>query len=344
MGLDNVYHILEVFMAKVRVGINGFGRIGRMVMREGFDDLDIVGINCLMTPETTAHLLKWDSVHGKYKYDVEACEGGIIVNGKSIKLFSDRNPENIPWKDWGVDLVFECTGAFKKKEDIEKHMKAGAKKVMVSAPAPGADFTVVYGVNENEVDKENHNIISNASCTTNCLAPLVKVLNDKLGVEHGLMTTIHSYTNDQKILDGPHSDLRRARAAGENMIPTTTGAAKTVGKILPEMAGKIDGFAIRVPTPNVSLVDFTFTSKKSTSIAEVNQVLEDASKNQFKGIIEFEKEPLVSRDFGGRTASSMVDSQSTMVMGSNMVKVVSWYDNEAGFSKRMVDLAKYWLG
>jgi len=331
-------------MSKVRVGINGFGRIGRMVFREGFDDLDIVGINCLMTPEQTAHLLKWDSSHGKFKYEVEATDTGIVVNGKSIKIYGDRNPENIPWKDWGVDLVMECTGAFKKKEDIEKHMKAGAKKVMVSAPAPGADFTVVFGVNEGEVDKEKHNILSNASCTTNCLAPLVKVLNDKLGVEQGLMTTVHSYTNDQRILDGPHKDPRRARTAAENMIPTTTGAAKTVGKILPEMEGKIDGFAIRVPTPNVSLVDFTFTSKKPVDVNAVNKVLEEASLGDFKGIIEFEKEPLVSRDFMGRTASSLVDAQSTMVMGSNMVKVVSWYDNEAGFSKRMVDLAKYWLG
>jgi len=331
-------------MSKVRVGINGFGRIGRMVFREGFDDLDIVGINCLMTPEQTAHLLKWDSSHGKYKYDVEPTDTGIVVNGKSIKIYGDRNPENIPWKEWGVDLVMECTGAFKKKEDIEKHMKAGAKKVMISAPAPGADFTVVYGVNENEVDKEKHSILSNASCTTNCLAPLVKVLNDKLGVEQGLMTTIHSYTNDQRILDGPHKDPRRARTAAENMIPTTTGAAKTVGKILPEMEGKIDGFAIRVPTPNVSLVDFTFTSKKPTDVNAVNKILEEAALGDFKNIIEFEKEPLVSRDFMGRSASSMVDAQSTMVMGSNMVKVVSWYDNEAGFSKRMVDLANYWLG
>lgn len=331
-------------MSKVRVGINGFGRIGRMVFRQGFDDLDIVGINCLMTPEQTAHLLKWDSSHGKYKYDIEAADDGIVVNGKKVKLYSDRDPANIPWKEWGVDLVMECTGAFKKKEDLEKHIKAGARKVMVSAPAPGADFTVVYGVNQKEVDKEKHNVISNASCTTNCLAPLVKVLNDELGVEHGLMTTIHSYTNDQSILDGPHKDPRRARTAAENMIPTTTGAAKTVGKILPEMEGKIDGFAIRVPTPNVSLVDFTFTSKKSTDVETVNKILENAAHGDFKGIIEFEKEPLVSRDFMGRPASSMVDAQSTMVMGKNMVKVVSWYDNEAGFSKRMVDLAKYWLG
>jgi len=331
-------------MSKVRVGINGFGRIGRMVFREGFDDLDIVGINCLMTPQETAHLLKWDSSHGKYKYDVEATDDGIVVNGKSIKLNSDRDPENIPWKEWGVDLVMECTGAFKKKEDLQKHIKAGAKKVMVSAPAPGAEFTVVYGVNEKELNKEKHTIISNASCTTNCLAPLVKVLNDTLGVEKGLMTTIHSYTNDQCILDGSHKDPRRARTAAENMIPTTTGAAKTVGKILPEMEGKIDGFSIRVPTPNVSLVDFTFTSKKSTDVAAVNKILEDAANGDFKGIIEFEKEPLVSRDFMGRIASSSVDADCTMVMGGNMVKVVSWYDNEVGFSKRMVDLAQYWLG
>lgn len=331
-------------MAKVRVGINGFGRIGRMVMRKGFDELDVVGINCLMTPEATAHMLKWDSIHGPYKYDVEACEGGIVVNGKTIKLSSHRNPEEIPWKEWGVDLVFECTGAFKSKEDINKHITAGAKKVMVSAPAPGADFTVVYGVNEDQVDKEKHTILSNASCTTNCLAPLVQILNEKIGIEKGLMTTIHSYTNDQRVLDGPHKDLRRARAAGENIIPTTTGAAKTVGKILPEMEGKIDGFSIRVPTPNVSLVDFTFTSENKTSLKEVNEILEEASTGKYKGIIAFEKSPLVSRDFMTRSESSIVDAQSTMVIGSNMVKVVSWYDNEAGFSKRMVDLANYWLG
>lgn len=329
-------------MAKVRVGVSGLGRIGQMVVKKGFEDLDIVGINCLSTPEEAAHSLKWDSVHGKLPYDIEATKDGLIINGKSVRLYADRNPENIPWGEWGVDLVFECTGAFKKKEDFEKHLKAGAKKVMISAPSPGAEFTVVYGVNHTEVKKEQ-SIISNASCTTNCLAPMVKVLNEKLGIEKGLMTTVHSYTNDQRILDGVHKDPRRARAAAMSMIPTTTGAAKTVGKILPELEGKIDGFAVRVPTPNVSLVDFTFTSKKSTDIAEVNKILEDASKGSLKGILSFETEPLVSTDFNGRKESSMIDADSTMVMGTNLVKVVSWYDNETGFSSRMVDLAKYWM-
>lgn len=332
-------------MAKLRVGINGFGRIGRAVFREAFEDeVEIVGINALMTPETVAHLLKWDSIHGPFDGDVEALEKGIKVNGQSVKLFSDKNPENIPWKDWGVDMVFECTGAFKEKEDFEKHIKAGAKRVMISAPAPGAEFTVVYGVNHTELDKENHKIVSNASCTTNCLAPIVQVLNDKIGIEQGLMTTIHSYTNDQRILDGAHNDLRRARAAAESIIPTTTGAAKTVGKIIPELAGKIDGFSVRVPTPNVSLVDFTFTAKKDTSVSEVNEILKAAALGDYSGVLSYETAPLVSRDYLGRTESSMIDAPSTMVMGTKLVKVVAWYDNEIGFSKRMVDLATYWAG
>lgn len=334
-------------MAKVRVGINGFGRIGRTVFRAAFsehsDEIEVVGINALMTSESCAHLLKWDSVHGPYNEEVRVFDGGLKVNDHSVRLFSDKNPENIPWKDWGVDVVLECTGAFKKKEDFLKHIKAGAKKVLVSAPAEGAEFTVVYGVNHKEKDLSKFDIISNASCTTNCLAPVVKVLNDKLGVEMGLMTTVHSYTNDQRVLDGPHSDLRRARAAAESIIPTTTGAAKTVGKILPELEGKIDGFSVRVPTPNVSLVDFTFTSKKGTSVKEVNEILKDAAKGEYKNILAVEEEPLVSRDFFGRPESSIVDMPSTMVMGSNMIKVVSWYDNEFGFSERMLDLAKYWM-
>lgn len=342
-------------MAKVRIGINGFGRIGRTVFRAAFsehsDEIEVVGINALMTKETGAHLLKWDSVHGPFKEDVQVFDGGvngnasggIKVNDQSINFFSDKNPENIPWKDWGVDVVMECTGAFKKKEDFLKHIKAGAKKVLVSAPAPGADFTVVYGVNHEEKDLSEFNVLSNASCTTNCLAPLVKVLNEKLGVESGLMTTVHSYTNDQRVLDGPHSDLRRARAAAESIIPTTTGAAKTVGKILPELEGKIDGFSVRVPTPNVSLVDFTFNSKNETSVKEVNEILKEASQGEYKNILAAEEQPLVSRDFFGRPESSIVDLPSTMVMGEKMVKVVSWYDNEYGFSERMLDLVKFWM-
>lgn len=328
-------------MSKLRVGINGFGRIGRTVFRAGYDDLEIVGINALMSPKTSAHLLKWDSVLGPYNKSVLSGETGFLVDDKNVKIFGDKNPENIPWGDWGVDVVFECTGAFKKREDIEKHIKAGAKKVLVSAPAEGADFTVVYGVNHKGVTSD-HKILSNASCTTNCLAPLAKVLNDSVGIEQGLMTTIHSYTNDQRVLDGAHKDLRRARAAAESMIPTTTGAAKTVGKILPELEGKIDGFSVRVPTPNVSLVDFTFTAKKSASEKDINQILTEASKGEMKNILGVEEAPLVSRDFMGRPESSIVDLPSTMVVGTKMIKVVAWYDNEFGFSKRMVDLANYW--
>ncbi len=328
-------------MSKLRVGVNGFGRIGRTVFRAGFDELDFVGLNALMSPKTSAHLLKWDSVLGPFGKEVSHTENAIQVGDKSVKLFGDKNPENIPWGEWGVDVVFECTGAFKKREDIEKHLKAGAKKVVVSAPAEGADFTVVYGINHKGITKEQK-ILSNASCTTNCLAPLAKVLNNSLGIESGLMTTIHSYTNDQRILDSNHKDLRRARAAAESIIPTTTGAAKTVGKILPELEGKIDGFSVRVPTPNVSLVDFTFTSKKSASVKDVNQLLTEASRGELKGVLAVEEAPLVSRDFMGRSESSIVDLASTMVIGTNMIKVVSWYDNEFGFSKRMVDLANFW--
>jgi glyceraldehyde 3-phosphate dehydrogenase len=264
------------------------------------------------------------------------------VDGQKVMWSECKDPAEIPWKAWGVDIVLECTGAFKKKSDFEKHIQAGAKRVLVSAPADGADFTVVYGVNHEQYDAKNHYIVSNASCTTNCLAPLVKVLHESFGIEKGLMTTIHSYTNDQRILDGNHSDLRRARAAAMSMIPTTTGAAKTVGKILPEMEGRIDGFSVRVPTPNVSLVDFTFESKKKVSIEEVNGSLIKASETKaFKGILNVEHAPLVSIDFNGNTASSTVDLLSTMVMGENMVKVVSWYDNEIGFSKRMLDMLEY---
>lgn len=329
-------------MGKVRVGITGFGRIGRVLFRLGFDDLEIVAINNMDSLEGAAHLLKYDSSHGIYKHDVKTEGNNLIVNGKSIKYTSTKNPAEIPWQDLGVDLVLECTGAFKKKEDFMLHIeKGGAKRVMVSAPAPGADLTVVYGINHQNYDPSKHHVISNASCTTNCLAPVAKVLNDSFGIESGLMTTIHSYTNDQRILDAAHSDIRRARSAAISMIPTTTGAAKAVGMVLPELAGKIDGTSIRVPTPNVSLVDLTFVSKKDVTIESINQALTTASQTSLKGVLAVEPKELVSVDFNGNTYSSIIDLESTMVIGNRTAKVMSWYDNESGFSKRMVDLAQY---
>ena len=328
-------------MAKIRVGINGLGRIGRQVFRLAFKEFDIVGVNGLMSAHEMAHLLKYDSVHGVSDWSFEAHEKSLNIEDQKIPLSQEKDPEKIPWKDWGADFVFECTGAFKSKEDLEKHLRSGAKNVLVSAPVPGAQFTVVYGVNHESYDSASHRIVSNASCTTNCLAPLALVLNDKLGIKKGLMTTIHSYTNDQCILDGTHKDLRRARSAAVSMIPTTTGAAKTVGKILPELEGRIDGFSIRVPTPNVSLVDFTFESETNTSIQEVNKFLKQASETSLKGILGFEESPLVSSDYNGCLNSSTVDALSTMVMKQNMVKVVSWYDNEIAFSKRMIDMVEY---
>lgn len=327
-------------MSKLRVGINGFGRIGRVLFRAGFEKLDIVAINSLDSIEGDAHLLKYDSAHGIFNADVAVKDNQLVVNGKGIHMSKTRNPKEIPWKDWGVDVVLECTGAFKNKEDFMAHIDAGAKRVLVSGPAEkGADITMVYGINHESYDPAKHHVISNASCTTNCLAPLAKVLNDTFGVEHGTMMTIHSYTNDQKILDAAHKDIRRARAAAVSMIPTTTGAAKNVGLVLPELQGKIDGISVRVPTPNVSLVDFTFTSKKDVTIEEVNSALIKASEGALKGILAVEKNELVSVDFNGNKHSSIVDLASTMVIGKRMVKVLSWYDNETGFSNRMVDVA-----
>lgn len=330
-------------MAKPRVGINGFGRIGRILFRAGFEKLDIVGINDLSSPEEAAHLLKYDSTHGRFKGEVKAGSDFISVNDKKISYSKTKDPAQIPWKNWEVDIVLECTGAFKGKEDFVKHISAGAKKVLVSAPADGVDMTVVYGINHESYNSKSHNVISNASCTTNCLAPLVRVLNDKFGIDHGLMTTIHSYTLDQRILDASHKDLRRARAAALSMIPTTTGAAKAVGLVLPELKGRIDGISIRVPTPNVSLVDFNFTAKKELTKDAINMALEEAAKTNLKGILAVEKDPLVSTDFNGNPHSSIVDLQSTMVTGSKMAKVFSWYDNEFGFSNRMVDMALFMM-
>lgn len=327
---------------KLKVGINGFGRIGRVFFRQAFEELDIVGINSLDSVKGIAHLLKYDSSHGIFAADVSYDENNLIVNGKKIPVSKTKNPAEIPWKAWGAELVMECTGAFKKREDFALHLQAGAKKVMVSAPADGSDLTVVYGINSESYDPAKHHIVSNASCTTNCLAPVAKVLNDKFGIENGVMTTIHSYTNDQRILDASHSDLRRARSAAVSMIPTTTGAAKAVGLVLPELKGKLDGISIRVPTPNVSLVDLTFNSKSDLDKKAINEALTAAAQSgALKGILAVEEQELVSIDFNGNTHSSIVDLASTMVMGSRMAKVFSWYDNETGFSTRMVDLAKF---
>lgn len=326
---------------KLRVGINGFGRIGRIIFREGFDDIEIVGINSGGTADSLAHLLKYDSTHGIYEKDVSADANHLIIDGKKIPFTSHMEPDKIPWKDWEVDIVFECTGAFKSKDEVVKHLHAGAKRVLVSAPFDPADLTVVYGVNHQSYDPALHAVVSNASCTTNCLAPVAKVLHEKFKILNGTMTTIHSYTNDQRILDAGHNDKRRARTAATSMIPTTTGAAKAVGKVLPALAGKVDGLSIRVPTPNVSLVDFTFTSESDMSIESINTALIEASKDSLKGVLACEKAPLVSVDFNGNPASSIVDLPSTMVIGSRMAKVLSWYDNEVGFSNRMIDMAKY---
>lgn len=328
-------------MKKVRVGINGFGRIGRLVFRAGFEHVDVVGINNLGDVKGAAHLLKFDSTHGRYGKSVAHDEKNLIVDGKKIPMTAIKNPAEIPWKDWGCDVVLECTGAFKGKDDFMKHIQGGAKRVLVSAPADGADLTVVYGINHASYDPSKHQVLSNASCTTNCLAPVAKVLHETFGIENGLMTTVHSYTNDQQVLDAFHKDLRRARAAALSMIPTTTGAAKAVGLVLPELKGKIDGVSVRVPTPNVSLVDLVVRTTKPVTIDSVNDALKKASEASLKGVLGVEAEPLVSSDFNGDIRSSVVDLSSTMVMGSNMAKVFSWYDNEMGFSNRMIDVVKY---
>jgi len=323
-----------------RIGINGFGRIGRCVLRAGWKnpDLEFVGINDLTDAATLAHLLKYDSVHGTFSAKVKAVDDAIVVGGKKIRVLSVRDPAELPWKKLRADVVFECTGLFRDKAKAEAHRKAGAKKVIISAPAKGEDLTVVMGVNDDKYNPKKHHILSSASCTTNCLAPVAKVLNDTFGIEKGLMTTIHSYTNDQRILDLPHKDLRRARAAAVSMIPTTTGAAKAVGLVLPELQGKLDGFSIRVPTPNVSVVDLVAVLKKEVTVEKVNKALKKAASGKMKGILSFCEEPLVSMDFNGNTHSSIVDASLTTVMDGNMVKVISWYDNETGFSHRMIDL------
>lgn len=323
----------------LRVGINGFGRIGRIAFRAGYGKVDYVGINDTSKVEANAHLLKYDSTHGRAKFDVKVDGTFLVVDGKKIPTSSTKKPEEIPWKNWETEMVFECTGAFKDRADFEKHMQGPVKRVVVSAPAKGVDLTVVYGVNHNDYDPKKHKIVSNASCTTNCLAPVVKVLHEEFGIEKGTMTTIHSYTNDQRILDAGHSDLRRARSAALSMIPTTTGAAKAVTEVIPDLKGKIDGTSIRVPTPDVSLVDFVCLTKKKVTVENINEALTKASQTHLKGILAVEKDPLVSVDYIGNPYSSIVDLPSTMVMDGNLVKVFAWYDNEMGFSNRMIDLA-----
>jgi glyceraldehyde 3-phosphate dehydrogenase len=323
-----------------KVGINGFGRIGRVLFRAGWEKLDVVAINDMTDPKTLAMLLAFDSIHGRFPGTVEAKENALVVNGKTIPVTTSKDPGAIPWKQFGVEMVLECTGALKNKEAAMQHItKGGAKRVMISAPADDSDLTVVYGVNHNKYDPKTHFVVSNASCTTNCLAPIAKIINDTFGIESGLMTTVHSYTNDQRLMDAGHKDIRRARAAALSMIPTTTGAARTVGKILPELKGKIDGVSIRVPTPNVSLVDFVANLKKDTTIEEVNTTLTKAAQGDYKGVLAVEKRELVSSDYNGDRMSSTIDLPSTQMIGSRMVKILSWYDNETGFSNRMVDFA-----
>ncbi len=327
----------------VKVGINGFGRIGRVVFRAALNnpDVDVVAVNDLTDANMLAHLLKYDSVHGTLDKEVSVNGNNIVVDGKEIKVTAERDPAQLPWGDLGVEVVVESTGRFTQRADAAKHLEAGAKKVVISAPAKEEDITVVMGVNEEKYDPQNHHVISNASCTTNCLAPFAKVLNDKFGVKRGMMTTVHSYTNDQQILDLPHKDYRRARAAAESIIPTTTGAAKAVSLVLPELKGKLNGMAMRVPTPNVSLVDLVAELDKNVTVEEVNSALKEASEGDLKGILGYSEEPLVSRDYNGNAYSSTVDALSTMVIEDNMVKVVSWYDNETGYSNRVVDLVDY---
>ena len=327
----------------IKVGINGFGRIGRNVFRAaiGDNEIDIVAANDITDANTLAHLLKYDSVLGNLEQDVRADGDTIVAGGESFKVLKKRDPAKLPWKELGVEIVIESTGLFTKREDATKHLEAGAKKVIISAPAKGEDFTVVMGVNHDKYDPANHHLISNASCTTNCLAPLVKVLHDEFGLTKGIMTTIHSYTNDQKLLDLPHKDLRRARAAALSMIPTTTGAALAVARVLPELEGRLDGISVRVPTPNVSLTDLTAVLEKDVSADDVNAAFQKAAIGNLKGILAYSEEPLVSADFKGNPHSSIVDAPFTKVVGGNTVKVLSWYDNEWGFSCRVKDLIRF---
>ncbi|OPY75234.1 MAG: Glyceraldehyde-3-phosphate dehydrogenase [Syntrophorhabdus sp. PtaU1.Bin058] len=327
----------------VKVAINGFGRIGRLVLRAGFGgkDVEFVAVNDITDPKTLAHLLKYDSVHGTMNAEVKAKEDAIMVDGKEVKAYAIREPEMLPWKDLGVDVVLESTGKFTDRAGAERHLKAGAKKVVISAPAKNPDVTFVLGVNQEVYDKTKHHVISMGSCTTNCLAPIAKILQKEYGIEYGFMTTIHAFTNDQVVLDEPHKDLRRARAAALSMIPTTTGAAKAMSEVIPELKGRLDGISIRVPTPNVSIVDFVGTLAKKTTKEEINAKFMEYAAGPMKGILACSDEPLVSKDFNGNTHSSIVDMPNTAVIGGNMVKILSWYDNEWGFSNRMLELLSF---
>ena len=326
----------------IKVAINGFGRIGKLVYRHAFqnDDFEFVAVNDLTSPDTLAYLLKYDSVHGRFPVDVKAVEGGLQVGDQLLKVTAEPDPAKLPWGELGVDVVIESTGRFTKREDAAKHLAAGAKKVLISAPSKDADIMIVMGVNDDKYSTAEHDVISTASCTTNCLAPVAKVLNDSFGIEKGLMTTIHAYTNDQQILDLPHKDHRRARAAAVNMIPTTTGAAAAVGKVLPELNGKLDGMAVRVPTADGSLVDLTVELKDGASVESINGAMRDAAGGALNGVLEYTDDPIVSSDIVGNNHSSVFDAKATMAVGDNMFKILSWYDNEFGYSARMVDMLK----
>lgn len=330
-------------MAKTKIGINGFGRIGRNVFRAAFQhsELEVVAVNDLTDADMLAHLLQYDSVHGVFPGEVRADGDRLFVDGKEIKVLSERDPAQLGWEELGVDIAIESTGRFTQRQMAAKHLEAGARKVIISAPAKEEDLTIVMGVNEDQYDASRHHVISNASCTTNCLAPVAKVLHEQFGIVRGMMTTVHSYTNDQQILDLPHKDYRRARAAAENIIPTTTGAAKAVSLVLPELKGKLNGMAMRVPSPNVSTIDLVAELSQTVSVQDVNSALKKASENELQGILGYSEEPLVSKDYNGDRRSSIVDGLSTMVLEDRMVKVISWYDNETGYSNRVVDLAGY---
>ncbi|APC48057.1 glyceraldehyde-3-phosphate dehydrogenase [Virgibacillus halodenitrificans] len=330
-------------MNKTRIAINGFGRIGRMVFRQAINDdqLEVIAINASYPPETLAHLIKYDSVHGIFQGEVKALENGLEINQKQIKIVNSREPEKLPWEELNIDVVIEATGKFKTKETAGLHIKAGAKKVVITAPGKQVDNTIVMGVNEETYHPDKDDVISNASCTTNCLAPIAKVIDDHFNIVNGLMTTVHSFTNDQKNIDNPHKDLRRARGCTQSIIPTSTGAAKALGEVMPHLNGKLHGMALRVPTPNVSLVDLVVDVEKAVSVEEVNKVFKNVAQGELNGIIKYTEEPLVSIDYTTTEFSAIVDGLSTIVMENNKIKVLAWYDNEWGYSKRVVDLARY---